>query len=199
MHRIPARLLFAACAFSAILQVTDAAAFDFGPEILVSVHDQQLAIVERGAVVARYRISTSKFGIGDSLGSYKTPVGSMFVCNKIGDNLPSGAVIKGRSFTGEILKPNAPGRDPIVSRVIWLRGTETQNRHAYDRCIYIHGTAEEKQVGKPVSFGCIRMRSKDVISLYDQVRIGTRVVICDQSLKQVLSQEEKEIGIARAN
>ena len=150
-------------------------------------------------MVARYRISTSKFGIGDSLGSYKTPVGSMFVCNKIGDNLPSGAVIKGRSFTGEILKPNAPGRDPIVSRVIWLRGTETQNRHAYDRCIYIHGTAEEKQVGKPVSFGCIRMRSKDVISLYDQVRIGTRVVICDQSLKQVLSQEEKEIGIARAN
>ncbi len=199
MHRIPARLLLAACALPAILQVTDAAAFDFGPEILVSVHDQQLAIVERGAVVARYRISTSKFGIGDSLGSYKTPVGSMFVCNKIGDNLPSGAVIKGRSFTGEILKPNAPGRDPIVSRVIWLRGTETQNRHAYDRCIYIHGTAEEKQVGKPVSFGCIRMRSKDVISLYDQVRIGTRVVICDQSLKQVLTQEEKEIGIARAN
>ena len=199
MHRIPARLLFVACALSAILQATNAAAFDFGPEILVSVHDQQLAIVERGAVVARYRISTSKFGIGDSLGSYKTPVGSMFVCNKIGDNLPSGAVIKGRSFTGEILKPNAPGRDPIVSRVIWLRGTETQNRHAYDRCIYIHGTAEEKQVGKPVSFGCIRMRSKDVISLYDQVRIGTRVVICDQSLKQVLTQEEKEIGIARAN
>jgi hypothetical protein len=131
------------------------------------------------------------FGVGDDPRSYKTPLGAMFVCNKIGGNLPPGAVIHGRAFTGEVLRPDAPGRDPIVSRVIWLRGIESQNRRAYDRCIYIHGTAEEKNVGRAVSFGCIRMKSKDVIALYDLVRIGTRVTISDQKLKRAVADEEK--------
>lgn len=186
-------LLVATAAFWPVQQ---ALAIDFGADILISVKDQQMAVVEKGAVVARYKVSTSKFGIGDDLGSYKTPLGAMFVCNKIGENLPAGAVIKGRSFTGEVLKPNAPGRDPIVSRVIWLRGIEPQNKHAYDRCIYIHGTAEEKHVGKPVSFGCVRMRSKDVIALYEAVRIGTRVTISDEPLKRIVAEEEH--GIASA-
>src|SRR5438094_8746114 len=175
MTRSIARYVWGLTAALAMFSATKALAIDLGPEILISTKDQQMAVMEKGAIVSRFKVSTSKFGLGDDLGSYKTPLGSMFVCNKIGEDLPPGAVIKGRCFTGEILKPNAPGRDPIVSRVLWLHGTQPQNRHAYDRCIYIHGTAEEKNVGKPVSFGCIRMRSKDVIALYELVRIGARV------------------------
>ncbi len=87
-----------------------------GSAIIVSVADQELALLSRGKVVARYPVSTSKFGIGDQPGSYRTPLGAMYVSGKIGDGLSSGAVIKSRVATGEVLAANASGRDPIVSR-----------------------------------------------------------------------------------
>ncbi len=77
---------------------------------------------------------------------------------------------------------NAPGRDPIVTREIWLEGTEEQNANARERAIYIHGTPEENMIGKPMSWGCIRMRSEDVIALYDQVGTGTEVDITEDRL-----------------
>lgn len=161
-----------------------------GSEIIISVADQELAFVSRGKVVARYPISTSKFGIGDQPGSYRTPLGVMYVSSKVGDGLPSGAVIKSRTATGEVLAPNAPGRDPIVSRVLWLRGKESQNANARERCIYIHGTAEENRIGKRASFGCVRMRSRDVIALYSRVHIGTPVTISDKRIASLLPEEE---------
>src|ERR1043166_1855006 len=134
-------------------------------DMIVSVPDQALALVDRGKLIARYSISTSKFGTGDFAASYRTPLGTLFVSAKIGDRLPPGAVIKNRIPTGEIVAVDAPGRDPIVSRVLWLRGMEAQNRAARDRCIYIHGTPEERRIGEPARFGCIRMRSRDIIDL----------------------------------
>jgi lipoprotein-anchoring transpeptidase ErfK/SrfK len=169
-----------------VLAQPAAKAFDFGPEIYVSVRDQELAVVKNNETVGKYPISTSKFGVGDSFGSYKTPAGTLWVCNKIGDRLPAGAVIKNRNATGEVLKPNAPGRDPIVTRVIWLRGLDGGTQNAYARCIYIHGTPEEHNLGKPASYGCIRMRSKDVIALYELVRVGTHVTISEKSLASLL-------------
>ena len=161
---LPPRIRISFCAL--ILAIgAQATALCFGSEIVVSVPDQEMALIARGKVVARYPVSTSKFGIGDGVGSYRTPLGVMFVSSKVGDGLPSGAVIKSRGPTGEVIAPDAAGRDPIVSQVLWLRGKETQNRNARDRCIYIHGTAEEKWIGKRASFGCVRMRSKDVIAL----------------------------------
>jgi hypothetical protein len=172
-------------------------AFDFGPEVVVSVRDQELAMVNNGEVTVKYPVSTSRYGLGDDHGSYKTPLGTLWVCNKIGDNLAAGTVIKNRNSTGEIVSPNAPGRDPIVTRVIWLHGLDGQNQNAYDRCIYIHGTPEEKLIGKKASYGCIRMRSKDIIDLYDRVHIGTHVVITDKSLSHVLPR--RFLGFALAN
>jgi lipoprotein-anchoring transpeptidase ErfK/SrfK len=177
-------ILLALCGF-----FREARAFEFGPEIVVSVKNQEMAVINNGDVVAKYRISTSKFGLGDDYGSYKTPTGTLWVCNKIGGNLPPGTVIKNRNATGEIIPANAPGRDPIVTRVIWLRGLEDQNKHAYDRCIYIHGTPEERLIGKTASYGCIRMRSKDVIALYDLVRVGTHIVISDKPLASLLPEK----------
>lgn len=78
--------------------------------------------------------------------------------------------------------PNSPGRDPIVTRILWLAGTEERNKNAFRRFIYIHGTTEEKRVGEPVSYGCIRMRSEDVVELFDRVGIGTAVCVVDLSL-----------------
>ena len=147
------------------------------PEIVIDVDEQKLRLIKGGMAVASFPISTSRFGLGDTFHSYKTPVGAFKVSEKFGADLPMGAVIKGGRFTGEILPVNAPGRDPIVTRVIRLQGLESQNRNARGRGIYIHGTPEEKQIGKPVSFGCIRMRSKDVVELYKQVEVGTKVII----------------------
>ncbi len=131
-------------------------------EVIVSVKDQRLMLLQNGAQVTTYPVSTSKFGVGDSSGRMTTPLGAMAVAQKIGDHAPTGAVFHNRRFTGEILRPNAPGRDPIITRIIWLRGLEASTSRAFSRCIYIHGTPEEKTIGRPASFGCIRMKSKDV-------------------------------------
>ena len=109
-------------------------------------------------------------GVGDRPGSFETPLGELEVKDKFGAGQPSGMKFKSRRPTGEIVQPNAPGRDPIVSRILWLRGLEAQNRLAYGRGIYIHGTAEEWSIGTPASYGCIRMRSRDVIQLFDRDR-----------------------------
>jgi len=167
-------------------------------EVIVSVPDQVIAIVDHGHLIARYPISTSKFGIGDSVGSYRTPLGTLFVSGKFGDKLPPGAVIKNRVPTGEVVGVNTPGRDAIVARVIWLRGMEAQNRGARDRCIYIHGTPEEGRIGKPASFGCIRMRSCDVIALYDSVHIGMHVTITQKQMSNLIQADEPSL-LARSD
>lgn len=147
------------------------------PEIVIDVDEQQMKLLQAGQEVAKFPISTSKFGVGDDFRSYKTPTGVFEVCDKMGGALPLGAVIKKGKPTGEVLAPDAPGRDPIVTRMIRLRGLEPQNSHALARGIFIHGTPEERRIGQPVSWGCIRMRSKDVAELFKQVPVGTRVVI----------------------
>ncbi|MBV9008195.1 MAG: L,D-transpeptidase [Verrucomicrobia bacterium] len=151
------------------------------PSVIISIRDQKLMLLQNGYEVATYPVSTSKFGLGDNRGAMATPIGAMAVAQKIGDHAPPGAVFHNRRFTGEILQPNAPGRDPIVSRIIWLRGLEASTAHAFSRCIYIHGTAEERTIGTPASYGCIRMKSKDVIDLYSQLPLGSVVrVIADK-------------------
>jgi len=172
---------------------SEAGAAPLSADMIVSVPDQELALVDRGKLIMRYSISTSKFGTGDSNASYRTPLGTLFVSAKIGDRLPPGAVIKNRIPTGEIVDVDAPGRDPIVSRVIWLRGMETQNQKARNRCIYIHGTPEERRIGKPASFGCIRMRSRDIIDLYDHVHIGTHVLITLRKIHDFIKSNEPEL------
>ncbi len=150
---------------------------DIHHRIIISTADQKMVVLRDGRKIAEYPVSTSKFGTGDRFGSCATPLGEMKIKKKIGDGQPSGAVFKHRQPTGEVLKPDAPGRDPIVSRILWLDGQEPQNIHAYQRYIYIHGTAEERNIGLPVSYGCIRMKSADVIELYEIVGVGARVKI----------------------
>ena len=157
---------------------------DLHHEIIVSVKDQRLLLKTDGKPQAIYPVSTSRFGIGDRLGSYATPLGKFFVRMKIGMGQPLGAVFRSRRPTGEVLKPNAPGRDPIVTRILWLDGIEPANRNAFGRGIYIHGTPQESALGRPASYGCIRMRSKDVAVLCDRVGTGVTVRIINEHLPE---------------
>src|SRR6476469_4354912 len=93
-------------------------------DMIVSVPDQVLAFVDRGKLIARYSLSTSQFGTGDSASSYRTPLGTLFVSAKVGDRLPERGVSKNLIHTGEMVRVDAPRRDAIVSRVIWLQGME---------------------------------------------------------------------------
>jgi len=167
--------------------------FSFGKDthnkMIVSVRDQKMLLVHDGTPVKSYKISTSKFGIGDGPGTNCTPLGRLQVAKKIGDNAPLGSVFKSRRPTGEVLAPNAPGRDPVVTRILWLTGTESRNQNAFRRTIYIHGTPEERRLGSPASYGCIRMGSKDVADLYKRVGTGADVFVIRGSI-----QTKKEGG-----
>ena len=143
--------------------------------VVVSVADQAMDVYCKENQVARYQVSTSKFCVGDAPGSCGTPLGRLEIAKKIGGGAPLGMVFKDRKPTGEVLKPDTPGRDPIVSRILWLKGLEPGNRNAYDRYIYIHGTPEERNIGHPASYGCIRMRSRDVAHLFRIVGVGAEV------------------------
>ena len=165
-----------------VLFLASCAAPDTQHHIVISTRDQKLAVLDRGTLLATYPVSTSKFGLGDYLRSSRTPLGQLEVAKKIGDDAPLGAVFKDRICTGEIVAPNSPGRDPIVTRILWLRGREAQNANAFGRYIYIHGTPEERLIGTPASYGCIRMRSNDIAQLYDIVGVGAAVTIVDTPL-----------------
>ena len=159
-----------------------APSLDSRNKMIVSVRDQKMLLVRDGHPIKAYKISTSKFGLGDQPGSNRTPLGKMKVAKKIGYGSPPGAVFKSRRPTGEVLKPNAPGRDPIVSRILWLAGTDSNNRNAFRRFIYIHGTPEMHKLGSPASYGCIRMGCRDVVDLYDRVGQGADVYVVRGSL-----------------
>ncbi len=162
---LTATVLFASCARDRVHTVR------------ISVADQKMAVFKRGTEIARYDVSTSKFGLGDRPGSNATPLGHLEIAKKIGKGAPLGMKFKSRRPTGEIVVANAPGRDPIVTRILWLKGLEAQNRHSFGRTIYIHGTAEEWRIGTPASYGCIRMRSRDVRELFDTIGVGAQVEI----------------------
>ena len=161
---------------------TAAVAKDTRNKLLVSVRDQRLLLLRDDKPVKSYVISTSKFGLGTEPGSYRTPLGRMEIAKKIGDGYPPGMVFKGRQPTGEVIQANAPLRDPIVSRILWLNGREPHNRNTFQRYIYIHGTAEEWRLGEPASYGCIRMGMNDVIDLYNRVGEGAEVLVMRDSL-----------------
>ncbi|MGJ8644065.1 MAG: L,D-transpeptidase family protein [Luteolibacter sp.] len=184
------RLLIPIVALSSFSALTSCGPkIDSRNKMIVSVRDQKMVLMRDGKPIKSYKVSTSKFGVGDTPSSNRTPLGRMKVAKKIGGGQPPGAVFKSRKPTGEVLKPNAPGRDPIVSRILWLTGTESHNRNAFRRYIYIHGTPEQYRLGTPASYGCIRMGTKDVVDLYNRVGTGADVYVIRGSLRDAVPRK----------
>jgi len=157
--------------------------------IQVDLELQQLRLLSEGACVATYSVSTARNGPGETQGSECTPRGLHRIRLKIGDGQPVNGVFVGRRPTGEIHTPELaaanPGRDWILTRILWLTGLEPgRNRggsvDSLRRYIYIHGTPDSEPMGRTASHGCIRMRNSELIRLYDQVSVGTIVDIREQ-------------------
>jgi len=154
--------------------------------IEISIPEQSLALLEDGREVRRYLVSTSRNGSGEREGSFCTPRGEHIVRAKIGAGQPVRTVFIDRRPTGEIWTPELaerfPGRDWILTRILWLSGCEPgRNRlgemDTMRRYIYIHGSPDTVEMGKPGSIGCIRMRNQDVAELFELVPPGTEVSI----------------------
>lgn len=155
--------------------------------IEISITHQTLTLMDSaGTTKALYRISTAANGVGCEKNSGCTPLGKHIIRAKIGAGVPINAVFVGRRWTGEIWSPELmaafPDRDWILTRILWLSGTEIGiNRlgrvDTMQRYIYIHGTPDSEPMGEPRSHGCVRMRNADVIALFDAVNVGTKVVI----------------------
>jgi lipoprotein-anchoring transpeptidase ErfK/SrfK len=152
----------------------------------ISLADQMLYGFAAGRLVVRVPVSSAANGAGERNGSGCTPRGLHQVRARIGDGLPKGAVLKGRRWTGETwtaeLHQAFPGRDWILSRILWLSGCEPgRNRmgsvDTFRRYIYLHGTPDCEPMGAPLSHGCIRLRNDDLLELFPQVPLHCRVRI----------------------
>ena len=155
-------------------------------KIAITLARQRLELLRDGTVWKSYSVSTSKHGAGEVEGSLKTPRGRHVIRARIGAGAPPNAVFRGRRPTGEIytpeLKAQFPERDWILTRILWLSGTEVgRNRlgnvDTMRRYIYIHGMPDSEPLGVPGSIGCIRMRNEDIVELFDLVPNGTPVEI----------------------
>lgn len=152
----------------------------------ISLADQCLYGFSHGALHLRLPISSARNGAGELNGSGCTPRGLHRVRAKIGAGLPRGAVLCGRRWTGEVWSPalhaQHPGRDWILSRILWLSGCEPGiNRlgdvDTFRRYIYLHGAPDSEPMGIPLSHGCVRLRNTDLLDLFDRVPAGCRVRI----------------------
>lgn len=146
------------------------------PRIRVSVRDQRLDLLDQGQVVASYPVSTSRFGLGSEEGSKKTPLGRFQIAEKIGEGAAVGTIFRGRVPLSPNESPPAT-EDRILTRILWLDGLEPHNANTRGRYIYIHGTQQEDRIGQPDSHGCIRMKTPDLLALFDAVSPGAEVVI----------------------
>jgi lipoprotein-anchoring transpeptidase ErfK/SrfK len=156
--------------------------------LIISVKDQQMALIHRSSVANTYAISTGLAGVGETIDSGKTPRGLHAVAEKIGAGTEMGALFVAGLPTGEVVAVNAPGRWPVVTRLFRLRGLEEHNKNTMERLIYLHGSPVEILLGSPVSGGCIRMRSSDIVPLFDKLEVGTEVLIVEGTLAETLKK-----------
>ncbi|SDA15646.1 L,D-transpeptidase catalytic domain [Nitrosospira sp. Nsp18] len=158
-------------------------------KIVISIPSQELDLWDENQnIVRKYQISSAGNGVGQEYGSFCTPLGKHIIRAKIGTSQPINTVFIRRRPTGEIYTPELgaryPGRDWILTRILWLSGCELGfNRmgkvDTMRRYIYIHGSPDSTKMGKPGSIGCIRMYNRDLLQLFDLVTTGTEVDIKD--------------------
>jgi L,D-transpeptidase YbiS len=145
-------------------------------KIHISVREQRLTLKSGQKKLGTYPVSTSRFGLGTEEGSMKTPTGRFRIAEKIGNGLPLETVFKKRRRV-KVTKKLMRGEDLVMTRILWLDGLDPENANTHERFIYIHGTNHEESIGEPASHGCIRMRSADLVELFELVDVDTPVAI----------------------
>jgi len=153
----------------------------------IDILRQRLRHYAGSRLLREYWVSTARNGPGEVMNSECTPRGRHAICEKIGADAPPGSVFVGRRPTGEIYSPafaatQPPGRDWILTRILWLSGLEAGVNLGGEvdsraRYIYLHGTPDETPLGVPGSRGCVRMRNRDIIELFDRVEVGDEVLL----------------------
>jgi hypothetical protein len=155
--------------------------------LIVSIAGQTISLFEQNEFVKKFPCSTSRFGIGQTEGSQRTPLGLHRIAEKIGAGKPAGTVFKGRKIIGHTSQPELADAK-ITTRILWLEGLEPGlnqgfkdgvNVDSHARYIYIHGTADQSSIGKPASCGCIHLADTDLIPLFDLLPSGTLVWISE--------------------
>lgn len=151
--------------------------------LVVNIARQTAALFEKGALKSTFRCSTSKFGIGETAGSNRTPRGLHRIAEKIGGGWPAGTAFKARKPVGFTWRGNPVAT--ITSRIFWLEGLEPGfNRSgcvdSHSRFIYIHGTGNEPALGRPDSHGCVHLAARDLIPLYDKLPAGSLVWLTER-------------------
>ena len=158
----------------------------FDEVLYVSIAKQKMYRIKEHKIIKTYVISSSSYGVGSKVGSNKTPLGLHRIKEKFGNNTPINGRMIGRVYYGQIATiytdQTKSKTDDVTSRILWLEGLEKglnkgEGIDSYKRYIYIHGTSEEGRLGTPASHGCIRMKNKEMIELYDKIKIGTLVLI----------------------
>ena len=145
--------------------------------LLVTISTQTIEIWSHDTLLKSYRVSTSKFGIGTEVDSFKTPPGSFQICEKYGAGESLHTIFKGRKPAGVWTSDMICDDDLILTRILRLDGLEEENSNSYERYIYIHGTNHEQEIGTPASHGCIRMKNKDIAELFELVPLETSLRI----------------------
>ena len=144
--------------------------------VVVDVATQILKVLHGRKVAAEFPVSTSKFGLGCKEGSFKTPTGRFRIARKIGGSAPLWTIFRARKNTRRKARPGGK-EDLVLTRILTLDGLEPENANSLARYIYIHGTNQEELIGTPASHGCVRLRNKDMASLYRLVAKGSLVRI----------------------
>lgn len=152
----------------------------------IDVSKQRLTVLQDGQVIAEYQVSTAKNGVGQKNGSECTPLGLHLIESKIGSDAKENTVFIARKDSGEIfseeLRQNNPDRDWILTRILWLSGLEEGKNKGGEvdtmsRYIYIHGCPDSDSFSTPSSHGCVKMRNKDIIELFENIEVKTQVLI----------------------
>ena len=156
------------------------------PGALVKVSEQRLYVLQGGACMSTYPVSTSRYGTGEEQDSYKTPRGVHCVSEKIGGDAGFAEIFESRERTHQIAEIESgetrTDEELITSRILWLAGLEEGINQggsvdSHERYIYIHGTHEEGLIGQPASVGCVRMKNRDVMDLYERLEVSSLVII----------------------
>jgi L,D-transpeptidase catalytic domain/Sel1 repeat len=155
--------------------------------LVISVHDQRMTLLKGQIPVARYLISTAKNGVGEAVDSGRTPRGRHAIAEKIGAGVPIGTVFEDLQPSNELVAVNTLGRWPVATRILRMRGLEDKNQNTFERLIYLHGSPVESLLGTPASGGCIRMRSEEIVDLFERVEVGTEISIFEEPMETAMT------------